>query len=290
MRSMASRRPSRATVMVWPLAWIMFSPSVMIATWPFQNTRSPRRSCEKSAPASTGVPSAASCMSESRSTSRPAMRIGKLDEPGAVDAEGAGAAPEIGRVDEPLGDRDIVVGSGPDRREMLGDQRLARGQQRIARAARLGMAGDCHPRADGKCAGARELHVRAGIDEGARGHDEVGCLIAAWREIASRDIADITVALGLEPGKALGLLEDQDIVAVQQLRVEPGVRPRRLADVGDRRGNARRASGDEALGGDFALQAGVGKIGAESVKAAVAGGQIGSSMALAMIASPKRST
>jgi hypothetical protein len=38
------------------------------------------------------------------------------------------------------------------------------------------------------------------------------------------------------------------------------------------------------------LQAGIGKIGTEGVKAAVAGGQIGSSMALAMIASPNRST
>ena len=52
MRSIACRSGSRATVIVWPLAWIMVSGSVMIATWPFQKTRSPRRRPAKSAPGS----------------------------------------------------------------------------------------------------------------------------------------------------------------------------------------------------------------------------------------------
>ena len=81
--------------------------------------------------------------------------------------------------------------------------------------------------------------------------------VGAWSRRAQHgvgDIADIAVALGLHPGPAFGLVEDEDVVAEQKLRVDAGIRPGRAADIGHCGCDPRGPPGDEALGGDLALQ------------------------------------
>ena len=97
------------------------------------------------------------------------------------------------------------------------------------------------------------------------------------------DVADIAVALGLDPGPAFDDVENVDVIAVQRLCAEAGIGPRRAADIGDRDANARRPAADEARRVHLAAQPFVGKVGSEGVKAGVAYGQIASSSALAMI-------
>ena len=176
MRSIASPQRlarDRSSCGRWHGSWS--SGSVMIATWPFQKTRSPRREprkvrarldrgCRSSRPACRNR--AARCL--------PAMRIDKLHQAGAVDAEAAGAAPQIGRVDQRLGDRDIVAGgaraaaadawrSSPRRRQAA--------RRRVPRVSAA--AGDRDPRAHRQLAGLRQLQVGAGIDEGARHRNDM---------------------------------------------------------------------------------------------------------------------
>src|SRR5690606_18538029 len=108
-------------------------------------------------------------------------------------------------------------------------------------------------------------------------------------------------ALALHPGPALSGFENQHVVAIQELSVDAGICPGRLANVSHRNGNAGGAAGHEAIGRDLPLQADISEIGAKGMQARVAGGhfftrmfmgdyQMGRSSALAMIASPKRST
>ena len=116
------------------------------------------------------------------------------------------------------------------------------------------------------------------------------------RQDGGRDIADIAVALGLDPGPAFGFVEDRDIVAEQQLRVEAGIGARRLANIGDGGGDPRRPACHEA-GGRTSPAAGRRRDRAEGVQAdpwsQIGIGQMRSDRqfcALAMIPSPKRST
>src|SRR5690606_21306316 len=85
-------------------------------------------------------------------------------------------------------------------------------------------------------------------------------------------------------------VEDGDGVAAEELGLEPGVGTWRAADVGDRDGDGRRAAIGEARGLDLPAQARVGEVVAKGVQSSVENGHSGSSLALAMITSPKRST
>ena len=58
--------------------------------------------------AAIGVPSARSCMSLSRGQAMPQAVERDLHEAGAVEAEAGLAAPQIGRAEEALGDRDEI--------------------------------------------------------------------------------------------------------------------------------------------------------------------------------------
>ena len=79
-----------------------------MATWPFQNTRSPRRAPARSDVSGSGVPSAPSCMSLSRGQAMPQAMSGNLHERRAVEAKTGLAAPEIRHAEEFFGDRDHV--------------------------------------------------------------------------------------------------------------------------------------------------------------------------------------
>ena len=196
---------SCATVMVWPLAWIMVSGSVMMATWPFQKTRSPRRRPVKSAPGSIAVPIVAACMSESRSTRFPAMRIDKLDQAGAVDAEAAEAAPQIGRVDQRLGDGDIVGGDllerQPDAWRWTASPEASNAYS-VPRVSAIAVTATREPIESSPAA--RQLQVGAGIKECAGRRRHVRRRDRPGPSTAVGDIADIAVLLGLDPGPALG--------------------------------------------------------------------------------------
>src|SRR5690606_39867076 len=87
------------------------------------------------------------------------------------------------------------------------------------------------------------------------------------------DIAHIAVALALHPGPALSGFENQHVVAIQELSVDAGICPGRLANVSHRNGNAGGAAGHEAIGRDLSSQADISEIGAKGMHAWVAGGQ-----------------
>ena len=116
MRASASAIGSIATAMWNALACSSVAASRTIATWPFQNTRSPRRSVAMSD--ATGVPSARSCMSLSRGQGDAAGRERDLHQAGAVEAVAGLAAPQIGRAEEALRHRDEIAARLIERRQM----------------------------------------------------------------------------------------------------------------------------------------------------------------------------
>src|SRR5690606_4708146 len=140
----------------------------------------------------------------------------------------------------------------------------------------------------GRCA---RLHVGLGIKEGARHGDDMGGGQARRGETRRLDIADIGIASALHPGEATGLIEHDDLVAKEELRVEAGVEARRAPDVEHRRNDARRLARNETVGNDLPFQPCIGQIGTEGVQPAVEGhvGHSGNSTALSMTTSPKRS-
>ena len=174
MRADGLAQAARATTsMVWPLAWIMVRSSVMIATWPFQKTRSPRRKPDRSSPGSIGSPSVAACMSESRSTSRPAMRMDSCTRPEQSMPKRGRAAPEIGRVEKRLGDRDIVAGR-TRRRDADGRRsspRRSTAAHSACRASRRSRRSSTSEPSDS--AERRKPQIGTGIDEGAQRADTI---------------------------------------------------------------------------------------------------------------------
>src|SRR5690606_34146757 len=97
----------------------------------------------------------------------------------------------------------------------------------------------------------------------------------ARRKHRRGDVADIPVAFALYPGPVVLVLENQDVVAEQELRVDAGDEPRCVTDIGDRHAYARRPAGNEMLGIDLSLQPGVGEVRSKGVEAGVEGGQSG---------------
>ena len=103
------------------------------------------------------------------------------------------------------------------------------------------------------------------------------------------DIADISVRNRLDPGKALILVENEHVLAGQELRVDPGFQARSAAHVEHRHADMGRTTRDEGRRFHLAFQPLVREILAKRVQPSVEYGQIGNSFALAMITSPKRS-
>src|SRR5690606_20526336 len=121
-------------------------------------------------------------------------------------------------------------------------------------------------------AGRGPLHVRLAVGEGARDGDDMRRLGGNLGKAGAGGIADITVALRLQPGVAFGFLEDTDAIAEEELGVLTGIRPRRVADVQDGYRHLHQAALDEAVCLHFALEARVGKVGPKSVQSSVESG------------------
>ena len=114
MRSTASANGSTATIISCALACNSVLASRAIATWPFQNTRSPR--CRSAGEA--GLPSDNSCMSLSRGQATPAACSATCTSPEQSSPSDGLAAPQIGRAQEGFRHRDEIRRLGPDRRQM----------------------------------------------------------------------------------------------------------------------------------------------------------------------------
>ena len=151
----------------------------MIATWPFQNTRSPRWRRLKPGPGSMAAPIVFGLHVGIAQHILAGHPHGELDQSRAVDAETGVSTPEIGRVDERLGNgndsrpqpssletRCPAIIASPD------------GRMRVAGSPCFGEASDGDARPNRQFAAARQLHVRAGIDEGSRGADDMRDRIA----------------------------------------------------------------------------------------------------------------
>src|SRR5262245_23533689 len=115
-------------------------------------------------------------------------------------------------------------------------------------------------------------------------------LEVALREHGVGDVADIAVALDLDPGPAFGDVEDAYVVTMERLGGKAGIGPRRLVQVGDGDADTRLMSVHKTHGVHLAAQPGIGEVGPVCVKAGVACGQSVSSCPLAMMTSPRRST
>ena len=115
MRAIASAIGSIATAMWNALACSIEARSRTIATWPFQNTRSPRRSVASIAIA---VPSALLLHVAVARAGDAAGAERDLHQAGAVDAVAGLAAPQIGRAEEALRHRDEILLDMIERRQV----------------------------------------------------------------------------------------------------------------------------------------------------------------------------
>ena len=120
MRARASASGSLVTFIAQPLACSSVAASRMMPTWPFQNTRSPRRRCaqrvvERQRLAERRLLHVAVAR---RGDSRRHQR--GLRQAGAVDPLAGAPAPQIGRLEKTLGDGDEIGLARVDRREMPG--------------------------------------------------------------------------------------------------------------------------------------------------------------------------
>ena len=208
----------------------------MIPTWPFQNTRSPRRRraervVERQRPAERGLLHVAVAR---RGDSRRHQR--GLRQAGAVDPFAGAPAPQIGRLEKTLGDGDEIGLARVDRREVLGvEEKAVVGDGEIAFESN-----DFDERAEGQREARRPLDRRPGIGVGSQRRDLVGRR-APTAERRRRQIADVAVARELAPAPVLARLIDDDRLAVERLgferRLEVGRAPQRR----DRRDDAERS-------------------------------------------------
>ena len=182
------------------------SPSRMIPTCPFQNTRSPRRS---GAPACERAPDQRRLHVRIARGRAAAGEQRELDEARAVDAAGAAPAPEVGHAEEPLGLGDEVA---RDRGEV--------GARHVAAAAQpgeaAGRAADRHLGEVGQVGQHRAARRRGRIDvRPERGDPPAAALRPA--EAARRHVADVAVERRLAPGQAVLQVVDGEALAVQEL-------------------------------------------------------------------------
>ena len=250
----------------------MYSPSIMMPTWPAQKTRSPRW---RAAPASTAAPIMVSCRSVSRGAAWPAAIRESCTRPEQSSPIAGAPAPEIGRAEEALGNGDeIALRRRIERRDMALDHGpLPAGEQPVGRAARLGRAGKRQPGAERQAGERRQLQVGAGIEEGPERRDPVGRLRRLGRERIGRHIADIGIGCELAPRPAFRpVLEDDDGLAEQRFALKPRIGPWRALDGRGGGDDPARHALDEARGLDRALQPDIGKVRAPGMETGVEGG------------------
>ena len=211
IRARASASGSLTTAMCQPFACRSVPASRMTPTWPFQNTRSPR----------TSGPSAETANAERRFLQVAVARRGdpggrqrRLNEPRTVDPFRRPSAPEIGRVEEALRDRDEVrfaaPRSPPDGAPRAKNRRRCSAKSFSMRATER--------RASSNSATVRGQPDRGTrIDVGAQRRDPVRRRNRR-PERDRRQVADVAVALQLDPRPAFALVVDRDLLAEQRLR------------------------------------------------------------------------
>ncbi len=222
-----------------------------MATWPFQNTRSPRSR------------SAASALVAMRRSERRLLHVAvaragdaaggerNLHETRTVEPERGLAAPQIGHAEKALGDRDEIAFVIAERREMC---RRHIGAARRHRHA-IGDARDSKRCAERQRLDGRQFDRRAGKRESPQRRDLVRRRSARGRERIRRQPADIIVGRELAPGKAFRVgVVDRDALALERFGVERRIGPRLAAERRLRLDHFHDAALDEARRGDFALQ------------------------------------
>ena len=115
------RRAARSSLAyAQPLACSSVAASRMMPTWPFQNTRSPRRRGASASSSGSGCAERRLLHVAVARRRRSGRRQRGLRQAGAVDPLAGAPAPQIGRLDKALGDGDEIGLARLDRREMPG--------------------------------------------------------------------------------------------------------------------------------------------------------------------------
>ena len=130
-------------------------------------------------------------------------------------------APEIGRLEEALGDRDEVRLARAELRQMARPEMQAvPGHRELAVPSH-----DRQPRPERQRHARRKLDPRSRIGVRAQRRHFVGRRNGR-PERGERQVADIKVAVELRPGPALGIVVDRHALAMERLRFERRVRLR----------------------------------------------------------------
>ena len=231
MRASAAPSGSAATAMWWALACSSVASSRMIPTWPFQNTRSPRRR-RGVAPQASRRAAPPACPSRAAPPARTPCSATCTSPEQSMPQRGA-PAPEIGRPDEALGQRHPVA----DRREVRARNEAAAAQPREAagRAAHRhrGEAGQLAERSAPAHAAARRPGSTAPSPDTRpiRRPEPVGA-----------NVADVAVGRRLSPGEAVRpLLVDGEGLA-EHAAASPARRPASAATPSGRAAARRPAA------------------------------------------------
>ena len=152
----------------------------------------------------------------------------RLDEARAVDPLRRPAAPEIRRLEKALGDRDIIRFARAGLREMT-----EREVQPVSRDREIALMGhNRQPRPERQRHARRQLDAGAGIGVGAERCDPMRRL-RRRPERRGRHVADVTVAIELNPRPSAVLVVDHHALAVERFGFQGsacvGVAPERRA-------------------------------------------------------------
>ena len=174
-----------------------------------------------------------------------------LDEAGAIDAEAALAAPEIGRAGKSFGDRHEIILHDVE----AADMPLRKVPALAGYGERAVFADDRHPCADRQRLDRRQLDRRTRERERPQRRDLVRRCGHWLCQRGIRNPADIAVAVQLAPGKAFAVaVVDRDALALQRLRRQHGIHRRRPAQRRDRLRHAKFLAGNEARSLHLALE------------------------------------
>ncbi len=143
---------------------------------------------------------------------------------------------------------------------MIGDDRQPAIQQKIARAARLGLADDGNPASHGKGKGLGKAQIRAAIDECPRHRHEMGRRRLRGLHDILRYVADIAIEVGPDPRPSVGDVEHAHRLAIEKLRIRAAAGLRPHPQRRHRNGYGRRLSFNEALCLDETAQTCLGDI------------------------------
>ena len=173
-----------------------------------------------------------------------------LHEPRAIDAEARLAAPEIGRVQKPLGHRDEVFFALFVGFEMIGEDESIIADLREGALRRANANGGPERR------GTPRWHFQVGtlIDKCPVDRDTMGRLRVPLCKRGRGDIADVAVPRELDPAPAFLILVKHELFAKQRLRIERGIMGWLALQIGDADDNLHRTAFDIIGGRDETTQ------------------------------------